>query len=67
MDDLIARYPDDGANAEYVLRHSETALSRAKESGGDTVRSFSVESDRAARERAELLGALLHALDRCEL
>lgn len=61
----VALFPDDGNAPEPLLRHAESALSRAKDRGGG-VRYFSTESNRAARERATLTGELLRALDREE-
>jgi diguanylate cyclase (GGDEF)-like protein/PAS domain S-box-containing protein len=62
----VARAPSDGSDADRLLRHAETALSRAKRDGGNGLRLFSTDADREAREHAARVGDLLRALDRNE-
>ncbi len=62
----LARAPSDGVDAERLVRHAETALSRAKRDGGNGMRLFSTDADREAREHAARVGDLLRALDRGE-
>ena len=63
----IARYPDDGADADTLLRNADTAMYLSKDAGKATWRHFTAEL--AARQRAEYAveEELRRALERDEL
>jgi diguanylate cyclase (GGDEF)-like protein/PAS domain S-box-containing protein len=60
----VASYPQDGADADALVRHADTAMYRAKELGGDGFQFFTAAlQERASRQLA--LGASLRlALER---
>jgi diguanylate cyclase (GGDEF)-like protein len=58
----IALHPDDGPDLESVLRSAHTALSRAKEKGGDAYDIHSPQPSAMAAERQALEHALRKAL-----
>ena len=58
----IALFPDDGADVDEVIRHADTALYHAKESGKNRVSVFSHEMNEAAVERFELVNGLREAI-----
>lgn len=62
----IAMYPQDGNTSEALLQNADTALYRAKASGGDTYCFFTPEMGEASRTRLMLQAALRHALERDE-
>ncbi len=63
----IATYPDDGQDAEALLRNADAAMYRAKDLGGNTFELCTPELTAMAVERLELQSGLRLALDRDEL
>jgi diguanylate cyclase (GGDEF)-like protein/PAS domain S-box-containing protein len=63
----ISLYPDDGEDAETLLKRADTAMYRAKERGRDNVQLFSPAMGEKALERRALEESLRHALDRREM
>ena len=62
----IAMYPGDGTDAETLLKAADTAMYRAKETGGDTFQVYTRELDRHTREELDLESRLRLALARNE-
>lgn len=62
----ISMYPQDGDTSEALLRNADTALYRAKASGGNAYCFFTPEMGEATRARLLMQGALRHALERDE-
>jgi diguanylate cyclase len=62
----IAIYPGDGTDAEALIKSADTAMYRAKETGGDTFQVYTRELDRHAREELDLESRLRLALARNE-
>ncbi|HYW08388.1 MAG TPA: EAL domain-containing protein, partial [Longimicrobium sp.] len=54
--------PDDGGDAETLLKHADIAMYRAKDAGGDGFHFFTQAMNERARERLELETALRRAL-----
>jgi diguanylate cyclase (GGDEF)-like protein/PAS domain S-box-containing protein len=63
----ISVYPDDGLNAETLLKNADTAMYQAKQSGRHTFRFFKQEMNVMAVERQSMEEDLRCALDRNEL
>ncbi len=63
----IALFPDDGEEADVLVKNADAAMSRAKESGKNTYQFFSAEINVQAYHRLELAHSLRKALDREEL
>jgi diguanylate cyclase (GGDEF)-like protein len=63
----IALYPDDGRSADVLQSHADAALHRAKDEGRGTLRFFSPDMTRQARERLTLEADLRHALEEQQL
>jgi diguanylate cyclase (GGDEF)-like protein/PAS domain S-box-containing protein len=63
----IALYPDDGADADTLLRHADAAMYRAKEEGRNNAQFFTAEINTRMRERLELSIALKRAIENEEL
>lgn len=59
----IALLPDDGANAEEILRKADVALYRAKSERRSALRFFEAEMDRLVRERDQLEHDLRQAIE----
>jgi len=63
----VALFPDDAPDADRLLGHAESALTRAKTSpSGPRYRFFSSETDERTRARAARASELGHALERGE-
>jgi len=62
----VSLYPDDGANAETLLRHAETAMMHAKEAGRSNYQFFARHMNVAAHERLAVESALRRGLDNGE-
>jgi len=62
----VAAFPDDGQSADELLRNADTAMYRAKDSGGNSFELCTPELTAAAVERLELQNGLRLALDRNE-
>lgn len=63
----IAVFPEDGADVDTLLKHSDIAMYHAKEDGRNTSRFFAPEMNVQAAERHALGSDLRHALTRNEL
>jgi diguanylate cyclase (GGDEF)-like protein/PAS domain S-box-containing protein len=62
----ISVYPDDGTDADTLLRNADLAMYRAKQEGKNTYRFFTAEMSERALERMLLLDSLRVALERDE-
>jgi diguanylate cyclase (GGDEF)-like protein/PAS domain S-box-containing protein len=62
----ISIYPEDGADAETLIKHADTAMYHAKESGRNNFQFFTAEMNVKAVERQSLESNLRHALERKE-
>jgi diguanylate cyclase (GGDEF)-like protein/PAS domain S-box-containing protein len=62
----IGVYPDDGTDAETLVKHADIAMLNAKESGRNNYQFFTQEMNQHAVERQSLESGLRHALDRRE-
>jgi diguanylate cyclase (GGDEF)-like protein/PAS domain S-box-containing protein len=60
----IATYPDDGTDAETLLKHADSAMYGAKEAGGDSYQFFKPELNTRVADRHYLEGALRQAIAR---
>jgi diguanylate cyclase (GGDEF)-like protein/PAS domain S-box-containing protein len=60
----VALYPDDGLDAQTLLKHADSAMYRAKDSGGNNFQFFTREINAVMTERLELEGKLRRALER---
>lgn len=63
----ISVFPDDGDDAESLVRNADSAMYGAIEDGGNTYRFFRQEMNERAAERVQLESRLHHALERGEL
>lgn len=63
----LAVAPEDGSEAEDLVRAADSAMARAKEQGGDNCQFFTRELDAEARNRLVIENALRHAIERDEL
>jgi diguanylate cyclase (GGDEF)-like protein len=62
----ISVYPEDGTDADTLLRNADLAMYRAKREGKNTYRFFTTEMSERALERMLLLDSLRTALERDE-
>ncbi|HTY93748.1 MAG TPA: EAL domain-containing protein [Steroidobacteraceae bacterium] len=60
----IALYPEDGVDAQTLLKHADSAMYRAKDSGRNNFQFFTREINTLMTERLELEGKLRRALER---
>jgi diguanylate cyclase (GGDEF)-like protein/PAS domain S-box-containing protein len=63
----ISTYPDNGKDAETLVKNADTAMYHAKENGRDTCRFFRPDMSLQAVERQSLEGQLRYAVERREL
>jgi diguanylate cyclase (GGDEF)-like protein len=63
----IALYPRDGAEIEQLLNHANTAMTQAKQHGGDQYEFYSAAFNIGSSDRLALQASLRHALEREEL
>ena len=63
----ISLYPDDGADAETLIKNADTAMYRAKEQGRDNYQLYTPAMNATAVERLALENSLRKALARDEL
>ncbi len=63
----ISTYPDDGEDAETLIKNADTAMYDAKEHGRDNYQFFQKEMSSQAVERQSLEGQLRYVLERDEL
>jgi len=62
----IAIYPDDGTDAETLVKNADIAMLNAKDSGRNNYQFFRPTMNEHAQERQSIEGSLRHALDRGE-
>jgi diguanylate cyclase len=63
----IVIYPDDGADADTLMKRADLAMCHAKETGRDSYQFFRPEMNARAIERQSLQDGLRHAIERNEL
>ncbi|MDH6169213.1 diguanylate cyclase (GGDEF)-like protein [Variovorax boronicumulans] len=63
----VSVYPENGGDAEALLKNADTAMYRAKERGRNTYRFYAAKMNAQSTEHLMLEGALHHALERGEL
>jgi diguanylate cyclase (GGDEF)-like protein/PAS domain S-box-containing protein len=62
----IVTYPDDGADADTLMKHADFAMYHAKENGRDNRQFFKRDLNIRALERQSIENGLRHALERDE-
>ncbi|QOJ24514.1 MAG: EAL domain-containing protein [Gammaproteobacteria bacterium] len=62
----IALYPDDGADAETLLKHADTAMYHAKNEGRDNCQFYNIDLTSQAEKRMHLENDLRNALQQNE-
>ena len=60
----VALYPDDGVDAQTLLKHADSAMYRAKDCGRNNFQFFTREINALMTERLEMEGKLRRALER---
>ncbi len=60
----VALHPEDGQDARTLLKHADSAMYRAKDSGRDNFQFFTRELNTLMTERLEMEGHLRRALER---
>jgi len=63
----IAMYPEDGTDADTLLKHADVAMYHAKECGRDSYQFFQANMNARAIERQLIEADLRHAIERREL
>jgi diguanylate cyclase (GGDEF)-like protein/PAS domain S-box-containing protein len=63
----IVIYPDDGTDADTLMKKADLAMYHAKETGRDNYQFFNAETNARAIERQSLQDGLHHAIERQEL
>ena len=63
----IALYPRDGKEIEQLLNHANTALTQAKQQGGNQYQFYTTAFNIGSSDRLALQSSLRHALERQEL
>lgn len=63
----IALYPRDGQEIEQLLNHANTALTQAKQQGGNQYQFYTTAFNIGSSDRLALQSSLRHALERQEL
>lgn len=63
----VSVYPEDGTDAETLLKNADTAMYRAKDRGTGTYQFYAPQMSAQGVERLRLEGALRHAMERGEL
>jgi len=63
----IVTYPDDGEDADTLLKKADVAMYHAKDNGRDSYQFFKPEMNIRAMDRQSLEESLRHAIERCEL
>jgi diguanylate cyclase (GGDEF)-like protein/PAS domain S-box-containing protein len=63
----LSTYPDNGVEADTLIKNADTAMYHAKQCGRDTYRYFTPDMSLRAVERQSLEGQLRYALERQEL
>lgn len=63
----ISVFPEDGGEAETLVRNADSAMYRAIEDGGNTYRFFRQEMNERAAERVQLESRLHHAIEHGDL
>ena len=58
----ISTFPQDGSDAETLLRNADIAMDAAKQAGGDTMRFFDVAMNDRAQKRLRMEAALRQAI-----
>ncbi|RTQ36942.1 EAL domain-containing protein [Variovorax gossypii] len=63
----VSIYPENGGDAETLLKNADTAMYRAKKKGRNTYRFYAAKMNAQSTEQLMLESALRHALERGEL
>jgi diguanylate cyclase (GGDEF)-like protein/PAS domain S-box-containing protein len=63
----VAAYPNDGSDAETLIKHADIAMYRAKEMGRNNAQFFTATMNQRALERLRIESDLRNALERREL
>lgn len=63
----ISIFPDDGPDADMIMKHADTAMYHAKAAGRNNYQFFAAEMNAASAERLHIEHRLRHAINRNEL